>query len=75
MAYTTETIKQIWNDSDGSKFYVGPDRDGLELVEVSFYYNGDKADNTVVMERDAAILVARAILELYDKLDTDDDLK
>lgn len=35
--YSFETVYQIWNDKTGERVEVGPDRDGLDLIELRSY--------------------------------------
>lgn len=32
--YSSETLRQVWNDETGEVVEIGPDRDGLGLVEI-----------------------------------------
>lgn len=34
MGFSLEVKREIWNDEYGCRFEVGPDRDGLNLVEL-----------------------------------------
>lgn len=34
MAYSVETVIEIWNDETGEHIEVGPDRDGLDMIEI-----------------------------------------
>lgn len=33
-SYSLETMYEVWDDDDGDHYEIGPDRDGLGLVEV-----------------------------------------
>jgi hypothetical protein len=37
MAYSLETVKQIFDDDTGDHIDIGPDRDGLGLLEMRYY--------------------------------------
>lgn len=67
--FTAEKIVQVYNDEVGSYIYVGPDADGLDLVEIRSYFSDGKIEcggnARITMPPEQAILVARAILELY----------
>ncbi len=36
-AHTFETVYEIWNDDTGERISVGPDRDGLDLIEIRMH--------------------------------------
>lgn len=65
MGYTVELRKEIWNDVTGSKITVGPDRDGLELVELRQFTADGKGATSLTMTQEEALLVAEAIKYLY----------
>ena len=62
--YSTEHIIQIWDDKSGEKWEVGPDRDGLDLVEVR-YEDSDSHKKEIIMPKEVAVRLAKSILELY----------
>ena len=35
--FTTEMPLVVWNDGTGARIEVGPDRDGLDLIEIRQY--------------------------------------
>lgn len=62
MAYTKEHLVQIWDDQTGDHIEVGPDRDGLELIEIRLYSGSDhKAYTITTFNREQAKLVAQAL--------------
>lgn len=62
--YTTETSVRIYNDESGDYIYVGPDSDGLDLVSI-YWSDGKTGELPVTMEKERAVLLAKAILNLY----------
>ena len=67
MPYSTERVNQIWNDDHGERIEVGPDSDSLDLCEVRSVSDDGVIGARIVMQPEQAVLVAKAILELYDK--------
>jgi hypothetical protein len=67
MACTSETVIQVWDDKHGDRVEVGPDRDGLELVEIRCYTDSGEIGDRITMTPERAILVAQAILKLYNQ--------
>ena len=69
--FTSESIIKVYDDSTGDYVYVGPDADGLDIVELRAV---DKDNNIygkgaarITMLPEQAIMVAEAILKLYKK--------
>jgi hypothetical protein len=52
---TVETVYQIWNDDDGTRLEVGPDRDGLDMIEIRRHTEDGKICDRIAMPRDEAI--------------------
>ena len=53
---------QIWNDKNGDRIEVGPDRDGLELIEIRQYTDdGNKPYGVIVMTREECEKLQEAI--------------
>ena len=65
MAFTKERVIKIWNDKTGEHVDVGPDADGLDLVEIVSRDSTGTAEARLTMQREQALLVAAAIVELY----------
>ncbi len=65
--YSTETFVRIYDDRNGSFVEIGPDRDGLDLVEICQKDSPrEKCDiRFVTMGSEQAILMAQAVLRLY----------
>lgn len=66
--YTMELIRKVWNDKDGYSVEVGPDSDGLDLVEVRCRDDQGKISNRFAMTAEQAKLVAEAIKECASEL-------
>jgi hypothetical protein len=62
--FTIERVIKIYDDSVGTYIYVGPDADGLGC-EIRDVNNKGEIDTRFFMTQDQAVLVAKAILELY----------
>jgi hypothetical protein len=67
MAYSVEHVTEVWDDNDGSKIEIGPDRDGLDLVEIREKDSQGKIVNRLVLKQDQAKLVAQALLEVLER--------
>ncbi len=63
--FTIERVIKVYDDDTGNHFYVGPDADGLDGMEIRDVNSEGKIDARFFMGREQAVLVARAILELY----------
>lgn len=62
MTYTKEHLIEIWDDQSGDHIEVGPDRDGLDLVELRLYDGDDhKPCKTMTFTREQVKLVAQAL--------------
>jgi len=74
--YELETVREIWDNKTGGRFEVGPDRDGLDLVEIRGKDSRDIIEQRIVMQPEEAKLVAEALLncstELINKGDNDE---
>ena len=66
MAFTSETMIQIWNDKDSTRIDVGPDRDGLDLAEIRQYDAQGIITSRITMPKEQAVLVAQGILKLFE---------
>lgn len=63
--FTKEHVIKVWDDSNGTHVYVGPDADGLELVELRYIDEDGEIGDRITMPSEQAVKVAEAILELY----------
>lgn len=67
MRMTVERVIKIYDDDTGNHFYVGPDADGLDGVEIRDVSSNGRIDARFFMGKEQAVEVAKAILELYGK--------
>lgn len=59
-----EMMFEVWNPG-GWHHEIGPDRDGLDMVEVRYYDNTEvKSSHRLSFTKDDAKLIAEAILKL-----------
>lgn len=64
MAAELEVVRQVWNTDFHHMIEVGPDADGLGLVEIRYKDEEDKYNKTlarITIPVDSAKLLARAI--------------
>ena len=66
--YTMELVRKIWNDKEGYSVEVGPDSDGLNLVEVRSRDDQGKIYNRFTMTPEMARLVSDAIAACASEL-------
>jgi hypothetical protein len=59
--YTLETVHQIWNDKSGTRIEIGPDRDGLDLIEIRSYTDDGKIGQSVTFTEKEFRLLSVAI--------------
>ena len=64
--YTLEHVIKVWDNKTGDHVYVGPDADGLELVDLRYVDSAGKIVARITIPREMVVMVARAINELYD---------
>jgi len=71
MSYSLETLREVWNDNDKCDdfFEIGPDRDGLNLVEVRYKTTSNKIISRMSLTPERARLVAKAMLACADELE------
>lgn len=55
--YSIETVYRIWQDQTGHRIEIGPDRDGLNLIEVRFYTSDSKIEASVIFTPEEAGLI------------------
>ena len=65
--YTSERVIKVWDDKRGDHIYIGPDGDGLDLVELRSVQPDGFIETSISFPVPMALLVAKAILELYAK--------
>lgn len=62
MGYTLERMFEVWDDGSGSCIEIGPDRDGLDLVEIR-QTDAGKVEARITLTKEQAALVAKALAE------------
>ncbi len=67
MKYTMDRVFKIWSDTSGECISVGPDRDGLDLVEISSAINGG-VEQTVILNHEQAKLVIEALQSTLNRV-------
>ena len=66
MNISVEHIVKIHNDTTGERWDVGPDKDGLDLVEIN-YLDKNKECGSLLMPQEVAHELAKAIQELFPR--------
>jgi len=61
--YTLENVDRIWDDDTGECIEVGPDNDGLDLLEIRSYTKDKKLCGSITFTLDQAKLVATALVK------------
>lgn len=69
MSYTLETVRQIWDDQDGTRYEVGIDEDSLGLVHLSFVDEDGKCGPCLDLPVEVAKLMVPAIEALIAELE------
>lgn len=64
MKYSMEKVYEIWNDETGERIDIGPDRDGLDLIEIRSVNGDGKIAARVSFAKEAASLICQALSEL-----------
>jgi hypothetical protein len=62
--FSLEVVYEIWDDRDGNKIEVGPDRDGLGLVEI----RDQESKVRLTLPLDKARLLATALTDTARRL-------
>ena len=63
MQYEMETLREIWpTKGEGERIEIGPDRDGLKLVEIRQKEPNGTISGRITVEPEAAKLIAEALL-------------
>lgn len=61
--YSLENLARIWNDNTGECIEVGPDNDGLDLLEIRAYTDKKKLTGSITLTSEQAKLVAEALVK------------
>ena len=64
--FHVERMIKIHDETTGNHFYVGPDADGLQGMEIRDVNDQGEIEARFFMGPEQAVQVARAILELYE---------
>ena len=59
--FSMETKHEIWDDDHGSCVEVGPDRDGLDLVEIRQKDETGKIEARMSFPKEQAALISKAL--------------
>lgn len=68
MKYSVEIVHKIWNDDGGEHVSVGPDRDGLGMVEIIDVASGGEMGPSLSFPPELARLIAQAMIKCVDEL-------
>jgi len=70
MKYEMETMREIWpGDGDGERIEVGPDRDGLGLVEIRMREEDNTVSNRIIIAPEGATLIATALCACANEIE------
>jgi hypothetical protein len=61
MPWSLETMYEIWDDDSGDKIEVGPDRDGLDMVEIRWRTDDGKIAERMTFTQEAVPLLIEAL--------------
>ena len=60
-----EKVYELWNDKTGEKYEIGPDRFGLDKIEIRYYVEaGKEIISQLTLSHDEARLLVKALNEL-----------
>jgi hypothetical protein len=62
MGFSLETVQEVWDDSTGERVEIGPDRDGLDLIEIRYRNPEGKIGARISMTKEQAALVGKALM-------------
>jgi len=61
MPISVETITQIWDDKTGELIEIGPDKDGLDLLEIRYCSKDGNDRRGIVFTYEQAAFIINAI--------------
>lgn len=61
MRYELEQVMEIWNNDTGEHIAVGPDRDGLDMIEIRYYTAGGIIEHRIMFAKEQLPLVISAL--------------
>lgn len=70
MNFEMETVREIFNDKDKTKVEVGPDRDGLDFVEIRYRNEFGKIEEHMSFPPALARMVAIALNQCANEIET-----
>lgn len=59
--HTVEAHYEIWQDKTGDCIKIGPDRDGLDLVEIKKVLRDGKLEASMILTKEEARLLMRIL--------------
>lgn len=62
--YSLEQMFEVWTDKSGECVEIGPDRDGLELIEIRYKDETGKITSRLCFTKEQAKLVCTALGKL-----------
>lgn len=63
MSHSLEVFMRIYDDDTGDYYQIGPDGDGLDLVQLSAHQKGGEEYSSFVMPIEAAMKFSEALQE------------
>lgn len=69
MKFEMETLREIWNNMDKTSIEIGPDRDGLNCVEIRYKDENHEIRERISFPPEQARLVAIALTKCADELE------
>lgn len=63
--YSLESKKEIWDNKSGTHIEIGPDRDGLDLIEIKQYNEDGVIETRMTFTKEQIKLISTAIEELF----------
>lgn len=64
--FSLEHLFELWDDDNGSRIEIGPDRDGLNLVEIREKDEKSNFIARITMTAEQALLAAAAIKQVAE---------
>lgn len=65
--YSLEHLSEIWDNNHGDHLEIGPDRDGLEMVEIRELDSKGKILNRMSFNREQVPLLIQALSKTLEK--------
>lgn len=61
MSYSLEKVNQIWDNELGDRIEVGPDRDGLDLIEIRYVNPDGEVQQGITLRGEQVNMVIEAL--------------